>query len=92
MKIRIMPCLYIFTESEVNPPKEGELDKYDAIGIGSGIYFGRHHLKIIEFASKLKDPNKKIKAITTTTPNPIAFPNGKSTISFSVILFLNFLC
>ncbi len=40
----------IVTPDEINP---GEVVRYDMVGFGSGIYFLKHHKKIIQFARKL---------------------------------------
>jgi flavodoxin len=35
------------------------LSDFDLIGFGSGIYFGKHHKSLLEFAKKLLPSNKK---------------------------------
>ena len=49
--------------NEVNPE---ELSKYDLIGFGSGIYFGKFHASILKFVDKLPDmADKKVFAFST---------------------------
>ena len=35
------------------------LSDFDLIGFGSGIYYGKHHKSLLEFAEKLPPTNKK---------------------------------
>ena len=41
---------------KINPD---EIKKYDLIGFGSGIYFGKHHKKLLKLVDKLPGENKK---------------------------------
>lgn len=43
----------VFSADEIGP---AELDNYDVIGLGSGIYFGRHHSSIRKLASGMQRP------------------------------------
>jgi flavodoxin len=47
-----------------------ELDNYDLIGFGSGIYYHKHHKKLLELASALPSSNKKV--FTFSTCNIVA--------------------
>lgn len=42
---------------------------FDLIGIGSGIYFGKHHKSLLEFAEKLPPTNKKAFIFSTNGGN-----------------------
>ncbi len=42
--------------AEIDP---AELSKYDLIGFGSGIYFGKHHKTLLKLAAKLPQADKK---------------------------------
>lgn len=42
--------------SDINP---AWLTEYDLIGLGSGIYFGKHHKVLLEFADKLPPAQNK---------------------------------
>jgi len=44
-------CSYITADKALNM----NLDAYETIGLGSGIYFGQHHPKLFEIASKLSE-------------------------------------
>jgi flavodoxin len=46
----------IKTPQQTNPE---DLQQYDLLGFGSGIYFGKHHKSLLEFAEKLPPTNKK---------------------------------
>jgi flavodoxin len=39
----------------VDAAVQKDLGKFDLIGLGSGIYFGRHHPTLYEFVRKMKD-------------------------------------
>ncbi|MBD3312371.1 flavodoxin [archaeon] len=41
------------------------IKKYDLIGLGSGIYFGRHHPQLLELIDKLPVSNKKTFTFST---------------------------
>ena len=49
-----------------NEIKIDDLSKYDLIGFGSGIYFGKHHRKLLDFVSKLQ-PQENKKAFIFST-------------------------
>jgi flavodoxin len=51
---------------EANPE---EIEKCGLAGFGSGIYFGRHHKSLIEFAEKLKKVNKYFVFSTRGAPS-----------------------
>ncbi len=43
-------------DAEILPPEEVDVEtikQYDVIGIGSGIYFGKHHRSIFEFVRRI---------------------------------------
>lgn len=52
--------------------KPKNLEKYDLVGFGSGIYFWKHHRKLIDYVSSLPhSPNKKAFIFSTQgLPNP----------------------
>jgi len=55
-------------DAKLAPPEEVDLDSlidYDLIGFGSGIYSGRHHKALLEFARKL--PSQKKEAFVFST-------------------------
>jgi flavodoxin len=54
----------IKTPSEVNP---NALSKYDLIGFGSGIYFGKHHKSLFDLADKLTQLTDKKAFIFSTS-------------------------
>ena len=45
------------------------LSDFDLIGLGSGIYFGKHHKSLLEFAEKLPPTNKKAFIFSTNGGN-----------------------
>jgi len=49
-----------------NEIKIDNLSKYDLIGFGSGIYFGKHHRKLLDFVSKLQSQENKKAFIFST--------------------------
>jgi len=52
-------------DAEIAKPCEVEnVEKYDLIGLGSGIYFFRHHRKLIEFVASIPE-NKKVFVFST---------------------------
>src|SRR5665648_392292 len=44
-----------------------ELSNYGLVGFGSGIYFGKHHRTLLEFADKLSQQNGKKAFIFSTS-------------------------
>jgi len=54
----------------VNEAKLLNIDRYKVIGFGSGIYFGKHHPKIIEFVNQLSVREQK-SFIFSTHGNPL---------------------
>jgi flavodoxin len=48
---------------EVDP---ASLAEYDLIGFGSGIYMGKHHKTLLDFAGKLEQQNKAAFVFSTT--------------------------
>jgi flavodoxin len=67
--------------SEVNIK---ELDKYDLIGFGSGIYDDMHHLKILSLVDKLPKGNGKKTFIFSTSGVPVAILGNKFLNNYSV--------
>jgi flavodoxin len=62
------------TPEQTNP---NELQQYDLIGFGSGIYAGRHHRTLRKFADELpKVANKKAFIFSTRNLPPTAQRNG----------------
>jgi flavodoxin len=59
-------------EAQIKTPPETnaeDLQKYDLVGFGSGIYFGKHHKSLLEFAEKLPPTNKKAFIFSTNGGN-----------------------
>jgi flavodoxin len=54
----------IKTPQETNP---ADVSEYDLIGFGSGIYFGKHHKSLLEFADKLPQVTSKKAFIFSTS-------------------------
>ncbi|MBD3244759.1 MAG: flavodoxin [Candidatus Moranbacteria bacterium] len=56
--------------AKLQQPEEVDLkdiEKYDLIGFGSGIYFAKHHRTILDLAKKLKNlKNKKVFIFSTS--------------------------
>jgi flavodoxin len=56
--------------AEIKPPTEvnpNGLSDYDLVGFGSGIYFGKHHLVLLDFSDKLPQvTNKKAFVFSTS--------------------------
>ncbi|RJR24986.1 flavodoxin [Candidatus Microgenomates bacterium] len=50
--------------------KPADLEKYDLVGFGSGIYFGRHHETIFNLVKKLPFQNKKPAFVFSTAGMP----------------------
>lgn len=44
-----------------------DLDQYDLVGFGSGIYYGKIHKNIKEFVEKIKNANKQKSFVFTTS-------------------------
>lgn len=57
-------------DAEIKTPTEAasaELSDYDLVGLGSGIYFGKHHKALLEFAEKLPQTQKQKAFIFSTS-------------------------
>jgi len=54
----------LITPTEVD---EAVVSKYDLIGFGSGIYFGKHHRSLLDLVDKLPDQNGKPAFIFSTS-------------------------
>ncbi len=56
--------------------KPGGLDKYKAIGFGSGIYWGRHHIRLMRLVTEFKSlKNKDVFVFSTSgISNALNFP------------------
>jgi flavodoxin len=50
-----------------------ELQKYDLVGFGSGIYNYQHHTSLLDLAEKLPSVNNKKAFVFSTTGAPAAF-------------------
>ena len=49
-------------DAEIKSPQQSnpeELKQYDLVGFGSGIYFGKHHKELLEFAESYLKPTRK---------------------------------
>jgi flavodoxin len=54
----------------MKPPAEVDsngLSEYDLVGLGSGIYFGKHHTVLLDFADKLPQVTSKKAFIFSTS-------------------------
>jgi flavodoxin len=51
---------------KANEADAGILSKFDLIGFGSGIYFGKHHKKLLELVDKLPIMKKKAFLFSTS--------------------------
>ena len=60
----------IKTPQQINPE---ELQEYDLIGFGSGIYFAKHHQDLLDLADKLPQVTKKNAFIFSTNGAPAMF-------------------
>jgi len=47
----------IYTPSDVHPEV---IDKYDIVGLGSGIYFGKHHKSLFKLLDRVNFRNKRV--------------------------------
>ncbi len=54
----------IKTPDQVDPTS---LSNYDLVGFGSGIYFGKHHKVLLEFADKIPQVSNKKAFIFSTS-------------------------
>lgn len=66
------------TDAAIYEPGESlivpkDIEKYDLIGFGSGIFSGKHHSLLLEFAEKLPDFDGKQAFIFSTNGAPSAF-------------------
>lgn len=52
------------------------IDKYEVIGLGSGIYFGKHHKSLFKLLDKVCLKNKKVFIFYTSGISRIPFLNG----------------
>jgi flavodoxin len=59
---------------EINPE---ELQDYDLIGFGSGIYSGKHHESLLDLADKLPQVNEKKAFIFSTCGVPVVVASRK---------------
>ena len=50
-----------------------ELEQYDLVGFGSGIYSYKHHTSLLELADKLSETSGKRVFIFSTTGSPVIF-------------------
>ena len=47
------PLAVMKLKSEITLRKKRDIEKYDLIGFGSGIYFGKHHKKLLKFIDEI---------------------------------------
>jgi flavodoxin len=67
-------------DAEIKKPSEvenAELDKYDLIGFGSGIYDDMHHISLLNLADKLPDNYNKKTFIFSTSGVPVSILEDK---------------
>ena len=55
------------TIAEIDSASDYDLRDYDIVGLGSGIYFGKHDAKIIEFAENLSDKSAPYMFVFSTS-------------------------
>ncbi|MBA7584439.1 hypothetical protein ES708_26393 [subsurface metagenome] len=67
----------IKTPQEINPE---DLQKYNLIGFGSGIYGEKHHKSLLDLADKLPQVNKKKAFIFSTSATTWELPEKHSTL------------
>jgi 8-oxo-dGTP diphosphatase / 2-hydroxy-dATP diphosphatase len=61
---------------KVNELKNYDVSDYDLIGLGSGIYMGKHHISILDVANKLKNvQNKRFFIFSTSGTRELFFNN-----------------
>jgi flavodoxin len=58
----------IYKPRELNPVEAAE--RYRLIGLGSGIYYGRHHSSIIMFAERLPEVQDRYAPVFSTSGLP----------------------
>ena len=63
------------TLDQIKPDK---IDKYDLIGFGSGIYFGRHHKSLLKLAESLPRAEKKSFIFSTAGLPQLKYFNHRS--------------
>jgi flavodoxin len=69
-------------DAEIKSPQEvdpGELQQYDLVGFGSGIYSYQHHTSLFDLADRLPQVVNKKAFIFSTTGTPILF--GESALA-----------
>jgi len=64
--------------------KNDELDKYNLIGFGSGIYDDKHHNNLLELADRLPNGAGKKTFIFSTSGVPVAILGNKFLSNYSV--------
>ncbi len=65
----------IETPQKINP---GDLQHYDLVGFGSGIYSYQHHESLLDLVGRLPQVNNRKAFIFSTTGTPISF--GRSAL------------
>ena len=63
----------------VNEAKNYDLNDFDIIGLGSGIYFGRHDKRLMEFAENLDD-KKSYTFVFSTSGAPLFLKNNSALV------------
>ncbi len=68
------------TIAEIDSVSEHDLRDYDIVGLGSGIYFGKHDAKIIDFAENLSDTSTPYMFVFSTSGTGNLDKNNKPLI------------
>ena len=70
-------------DAQVKTPQQTspeELQQYDLVGFGSGIYFGKHHKNLLELADKLPQLTNKNAFIFSTSGDTRRIPQLHSAL------------
>jgi len=71
--VRVANTIAKVLDAQIKKPQEvnlEELQKYDLVGFGSGIYDAKHHKTLLSFADKLPQVTKRIAFIFSTCGAP----------------------
>ncbi|MFW6014361.1 MAG: flavodoxin family protein [Nanoarchaeota archaeon] len=85
--LKIAKAIGNVLNAEIKKPSEvvqKELNKYDVIGLGSGIYLGKHHKNLLKFVDKSAGfKNKKVFVFSTSgISNNLNFPLNITNLAF----------
>lgn len=85
--LKIAKAIGNVLNAEIKKPSEIKVDdikKYQVIGFSSGIYWGKHHVSLMRFASKIKSlKNKKVFVFSTSgLGNALNFPLNVVNMAF----------